>query len=138
MPGGANSSSGLQDILLQLRQLGVPCMQFKGWRGRPFLSFLFEPWSTSPESHCCVSPPWLVVIRCNSCRGAEKQDSKQIAAAIRAAVPKLTLRSHVLAEAAKLVEIQQPGEWGTRKSHHHITTITMCARGRPWPDISHK
>lgn len=47
--------------------------------------------------------------------GAQKQDSKQIAAAIRAAVPKLTLRSHVLAEAAKLVEIQQPGElWGAQ------------------------
>lgn len=37
------------------------------------------------------------------------QDQLQLVPAIRAAVPKLSLRSHVLAEAAKLVEIQRPG-----------------------------
>ena len=37
------------------------------------------------------------------------QDLEHLVPAIRAAVPKLSLRSHVLAEAAKLVEIQRPG-----------------------------
>ena len=34
----------------------------------------------------------------------------ELSSGIRAAVPKLSLRSHVLAEAAKLVELEKPGE----------------------------
>lgn len=43
-------------------------------------------------------------------RSVANQDPSEMVSAIRAAVPKLSLRSHVLAEAAKLVEIQRPGD----------------------------
>eukprot|EP00438_Fugacium_kawagutii_P000622 Skav224344 [mRNA] locus=scaffold2411:110007:120745:- [translate_table: standard] len=96
---GANSTAGLAEILQELQQLGVAWYDGTGW--------------------ACS---WGGIVR-GCLRELFRQDPSEMVLAIRAAVPKLSLRSHVLAEAAKLVEIQRPGHRAPRRLQERLYAL---------------